>query len=172
MQEVWREMEKLHEAKKARAIGVSNFPTVILNDVLAYAKVVPAVQQIERHPNLVQQQHVDFCFANGIQVTAFGSLGAPAERVKIRPDAKDLLKNDVVLSLAKKYNKTPAQILIRWSIDTKVMSIPKSTQENRLKENFSIWDFKLQPEEAASLNSQDQNMRVFQQDWHSVPTFT
>jgi len=83
-----------------------------------------------------------------------------------------LLKNDVVLSLAKKYNKTPAQILIRWSIDTKVMSIPKSTQENRLKENFSIWDFKLQPEEAASLNSQDQNMRVFQQDWHSVPTFT
>jgi len=172
LQDVWRAMEAVLSKGKTKAIGVSNFPTVVINDLLCYAKVVPAVQQIERHPWLVQKKHVDYCRRHGIQITAYASLGAPGLMTKVRPDALDLLNAPPVTALVKKYNKTPAQILIRWSIDTNVIAIPKSVKEERLKENFAVWDFKLLPDEIQTLSNMNQNTRCFEQEWHNVPTFT
>jgi len=172
LQDVWRVMEKLFDGKKVRAIGVSNFNTALLNDVLCYSRIPPAVNQIERHPFLVQQKHVEFCQKYGVQVTAFASLGSPGLMAKIKPGSPELLVADPVVSLGKKYGKTPAQILVRWSIDTGVISLPKSTKAERVKENFQVFDFKLTPEEVQTLSKMDQNIRFFAQDWHGVPVFT
>jgi len=172
VQDMWREMEKAYLSGQVKAIGVSNFPTAILNDLLAYAKVPPAVQQIELTPYLVQKKHVAFCRQNGLVVTAYGSLGSVTVKRRLKPDAPELLKNETVNSLAKKYGKTPAQILIRWALDNQIVSIPKSVKEERLKENYSIWDFKLSPEDVNALSDLDSNLRVYEQEWHTVPTFT
>jgi len=171
LQDVWRVMESLVATKKVKAIGVSNYPTVALNDALCYAKIVPAVNQIERHPYLIHKKHIDFCWLNGVQITAFGSLGALGLTQR-KSDAPDLLTAAPVVELAKKYGKSPAQVLIRWSIDSNVAAIPKSVKPERIKENFEVWDFKLSPEDVQSLNSLDRGFRIFEQDWHSIPTFT
>jgi len=172
IQDVWREMEKIFESGKAKAIGISNFPTVMVNDLLCYAKIVPAVQQIERTPFLVQEKHIGFCRKYGIQITAYGGLGAPGFKPTLNPNAPELMKNETLLQIAQKYHKTAAQILIRWSIDTGVGIIPKSTKEERIKENGNVFDFKLSESDVSSLNKLDCNMRLFNQDWHTVPTFT
>jgi len=172
LQDVWRAMEALQASKKTHAIGISNYGTAVLNDMLCYAKIKPAVQQIERHPFLVQQKHVEFCKKNGIHVTAYAPLGAPGLMAKIRPGSPELLQAEPVLKLAKKYNKTPAQIVLRWSIDCDVIAIPKSTKEDRVKENFNVFDFKLSPEDVQSLTAMDLGVRFFDQDWHGVPTFS
>jgi len=172
VQDIWREMEKAYTSGKAKAIGVSNFPSAILNDLLGYAKIPPAVQQIELTPYLVQKKHVDFCRRSGLVLTAYGSLGSVAFKIINKPDAPELLKNETVLSLAKKYGKTPAQILIRWAIDNQFVAIPKTVKEERLRENFSVWDFKLSPADVQVLSDLDANLRVYDQDWHTVPTFT
>jgi len=170
LQDIWRAMEALVATKKVKAIGVSNYPTVVLNDMLCYAKIPPAVNQIERHPYLTHKKHVEFCWKNNVHITAFASLGALG--LTDRKDAPNLLTAEPVVALAKKHNKTPAQILIRWSIDTNVVAIPKSVKLERIKENFSVWDFKLSHEEVESLNAMDKGLRFYQQDWQTVPMFT
>jgi len=172
VQDVWREMEKLYQSGKVKAIGTSNFGTAILNDVLCYSKIPPAVQQIERTPFLVQPKHVEFCRKNGIQITAYGSLGAPGFKPTLNPNAPEIMNHTTVVSLAQKYGKTAAQILIRWSVDTGVATIPKSVKEHRVKENFNVWDFKLSEDDVKVLDKLDCNLRLYNQDWHTVPTFT
>jgi len=172
VQDVWRELEKIHATGKIKAIGISNFPTVILNDLLCYAKVHPAVHQIERTPYLVQHKHVEFCRKNGLVITAYGSLGAPVHASSVRPDLAPLMKNQTIHALANKHGKSPAQVLIRWSMDSQCITIPKSVNEERLKQNFAVWDFKLSKEEVEQIDKLDANIRVFEQDWHTVPTFT
>jgi len=166
LQDVWRAMEAQYNSGKAKAIGISNYPTALLNDLLCYAKVLPAVHQIERHPFLVQKKHVQFCKDNNIVVTAYASLGAPTI------SKTDLTKNEIVVKIAHKHHKTPAQVLLRWSLDTDVIAIPKSVTPDRICENFKVWDFKLTPEEIAELSALDQNLRFFSQDWVGVPPFT
>jgi len=172
LQDVWRAMEKFYDAKKARAIGISNYAVIAVNDLLCYSRIPPAVQQIERHPFLVQQKLVEFCQKNGILVTAYASLGSPGLMAKIKPGSPELLASEPVLSLAKKYGKTPAQILVRWSVDTGVVTIPKSTKPERVKENFHVFDFHLTPEEVQALSKMDLNVRFFDQEWTGVPMFS
>lgn len=172
VQDIWREFEKIYASGKAKAIGVSNFPTVILNDLLCYAKVKPAVEQLERHPYLLQTKHIKFCRDNGIQITAYGPLGSPELMAKVNPNAPSLLAAEPVVAIAKKYGKTTGQVLIRWALDSDTVSIPKSVNPERLKENFSVWDFKLSAEDMETLNKMDKHLRLFEQDWHTVPTFT
>jgi len=161
------------DAGKVKAIGVSNFPTVLVNDLLNYARIKPAVNQIERTPYLVQKKHIDFCRSHGIEITAYGALGAPggpggSKAEQITP----LLSNPVVVELAKKKGKTPAQVLIRYHIDGKIVVIPKSVKPHRIAENLNVFDFQLTPEEVYSLDALDRHFRYFDQDWHGVPTFT
>jgi len=172
LQEVWRAMETVCESGKARSIGVSNFPTVLVNDLLNYAKIPPVINQIERHPYLVQDLHIKYCKNNGIQITSYGPLGNPGLVSKNRPGSKSLLSDPVISKIAAKHKKTPAQILIRWHIDTGVTVIPKTTNSERLVENYNIWDFKLDAEDLSEIKGLNENLRHFDQDWHSVPTFT
>jgi len=171
LQEVWRAMEKINELGKARSIGVSNFSAQLINDLLCYAKIPPAVNQIERHPFLQQQKLIDFHQKEGIVVTAYGSLGAPGLFSESGKPSSTLMNNEVILKIAEKYRKSASQILIRWSIDTGVITIPKSTNPDRIKQNFEVFDFKLSIDDIAEISKLEMNARSFDQEWCGVPIF-
>jgi len=168
MQDVWREMEKCYEKGLVKAIGVSNFNGQMLNDMLTYAKVPPAVNQIERHPYLQQNNFVEFTKKCGMQTTAYAPLGAPGLFSK---QETPLLQNDVILSIAEAHKKTPAQILIRWAVDSETIVIPKSQKPHRVKENFDVFDFQLSEDEVKKIKELDSGRRLFAQDWMGVPCF-
>jgi len=172
IQQIWRKLEESVDNGKIKSIGVSNFPTALLNDLLNYARIKPVVNQIERTPYLTQKKHIDFCKSEGVEITAYGALGAPGGPGKGVNTVPPLLSNPIVLEIAAKKHKTPAQVLIRYHIDTKIIVIPKSTNPARLEENNNIWDFSLSEEEVAALENLNQNFRYFEQAWHGIPTFT
>jgi len=170
IQQVWRKLEEIHDSGKVKSIGISNFPTVLVNDLLNYARIKPVINQIERTPYFTQKRHITWCQSQGLQFTAYGPLGAPGTHQD--PKYVPLLSNPVVLDLAAKKNKTPAQILIRYHIDGKITVIPKSINPVRIAENWNVWDFHLMEEEMKALDDLNINLRLFDQDWHGVPTFT
>jgi methylglyoxal/glyoxal reductase len=132
--ETWRAMIKLLHQGKARAIGVSNYLIRELNEVLDKSDVVvPAVNQVEFHPFLYQEQLLRFCKKNNIQLEAY----SPLTRGK-------RLNHPVIVEVAKKYSKTPAQILIRWSLQHDIVVIPKSIHEHRILENCQVFDFQIE----------------------------
>jgi diketogulonate reductase-like aldo/keto reductase len=169
IQTIWRKFETFYDAGKTKAIGVSNFNTAIFNDLINYCRIKPAMNQIERHPYLIHKRHIDYCRSEGVEITAYGSLGAPGLMAGVD---QPLLSNPVILEVAKKHNKTAAQVLIRWSIEGKVVSIPKSIKPERIEENFKVWDFKLSEEEMKAIDNLDRSRRYFQQDWFGVPLFS
>jgi len=170
LQQVWRKLEEFVDAGKVKSIGVSNYSSSLVNDLLCYARIKPVINQIERTPYLTQKRHIDFLKSEGIQITAYGALGALGLHGN-KPHTP-ILSNPVVLDLAAKKGKTPAQILIRYQIEGKNTVIPKSTNPSRILENFNVWDFSLNEEEMKALDGLNQNLRLFQQDWHTVPVFT
>jgi diketogulonate reductase-like aldo/keto reductase len=171
IESIWRKFEALYDSGKAKAIGVSNFTSVILNDLLNYCRIKPAVNQIERHPYLVQKLHVDFCLSERVEITAYAPLGCPGFE-GAQNEKQPLLSHPVVLDIAKKHGKTAAQVLIRWQIDGNIVVIPKSIKPERIEENWKVWDFKLNEEEMKALNNLDANIRYFKQDWFGIPLFT
>jgi diketogulonate reductase-like aldo/keto reductase len=145
--ETWRAMIKLLHQGKARAIGVSNYSIRELNELLEKSDIVPAVNQVEFHPFLYQEELLRFCKNNNIQLEAY----SPLTRGK-------RLNHPKILELAKKYNKTPAQVLIRWSLQHNVIVIPKSIHEARIKENSQVFDFQLEPKDMKLLDSLNENL--------------
>jgi diketogulonate reductase-like aldo/keto reductase len=168
IQQVWKKLEEIHDTGLVKSIGVSNFPTILINDLINYARIKPVINQIELSPYLTQKKHIQFCRSHGVELTSFGALGAPGLFTKDQP----ILSNPVVLNIAAKKGKTPAQILIRFQIEGKVPVIPKSANPIRIAENFNVWDFSLNQEEMNALDGLNQNRRLFDQDWHGVPVFT
>merc|ERR1740117_1879041 len=171
MQDVWRAMESCHAAGLTKAVGVSNFHVQMLNDLLCYAHVCPAVNQVERHPYFPQPKLMKFCAKWGIAVTGYAPLGAPG---LYGADAEDkLLEHATVTSIASKYKKSAAQVLIRWAVDTGGITIPKSSNPKRIAENLDIFDFKLTAADLLALSALDKGAvgRLFHQDWHGVPLF-
>lgn len=147
--DTWRAIEKIYEDGRARAIGVSNFHVHHLEELLKDAKFVPAVNQIEYHPHLTQEDLLLFCKENGIQMQAW----SPLKRGQIVdvPEIKEI---------ADKYGKSAAQIVLRWDIQNGVLTIPKSVKKNRLQENAAIFDFELTVEEMQKLNGLNKNDRA------------
>jgi diketogulonate reductase-like aldo/keto reductase len=145
--ETWRAMIKLLHQGKARAIGVSNYSIRELNELLEKSDIVPAVNQVEFHPFLYQEDLLRFCKNNNIQLEAY----SPLTRGK-------RLNHPKILELAKKYNKTPAQVMIRWSLQHNVIVIPKSIHEARIKENSQVFDFQLEPKDMKLLDSLNENL--------------
>ncbi|XP_044481626.1 NADPH-dependent aldo-keto reductase, chloroplastic-like isoform X1 [Mangifera indica] len=135
----WKAMEGLHDSGKARAIGVSNFSTKKLGDLLAVARVPPAVNQVECHPSWHQQKLHAFCKSKGIHLTGYSPLGSPG----IRSIKSDILTNPIVTMLAEKLGKTPAQVALRWGLQMDHSVIPKSTKEARINENFDVFDWSI-----------------------------
>lgn len=145
----WRVLEKLYAAGKVRAIGVSNFEPDQLLDLIAYNKITPAVNQIET--NLYCQRGTERTWMDKNQVAhmAYAPLGQGSRN--------EMFHEPAVLALAGKYSKTPAQILLRFLMQKGVAVIPRSTKPEHIKENFSLFDFSLTPEEMAQLSDLDKN---------------
>ncbi|WP_046213777.1 aldo/keto reductase [Paenibacillus wulumuqiensis] len=145
----WRAMEKLYKEGRIRAIGVSNFQPHHLDDLLADAEVVPAVNQIEFHPLLTQNELLDYCAQKGIQVEAWSPLAQGK-----------LFDNEVVTAIAEKYGKSPAQVLLRWVLDKGVVVLTRSVKEERIVDNANIFDFQLTADEVDQLNALNKNERT------------
>lgn len=143
--ETWRAMEVIYESGRAKAIGVSNFLVHHLEDVLRESRVVPAVNQIEFHPYLVQPELLRFCQSHKIQVEAWSPL--MQGQVVTVPALQEL---------AKQYGKTPAQIVLRWDLQHGVVTIPKSSRPERIAENAGVFDFELSAADMNQLDSLDQ----------------
>lgn len=146
--ETWKALERLYKEKRVRAIGVSNFLQHHLEDLLTSAEIVPMVNQMEFHPYLVQQDLVDFCRAKGIQYEAWSPM--------MQGNIFDL---EIMKALASKYNKTVAQIVLRWDLQKGVVTIPKSSQKERIISNAAIFDFELSPEDMHRLDALDRGKR-------------
>lgn len=143
----WRALEKLYIQGKIRAIGVSNFEPDQLLDLIAYNKVVPAIDQIET--NLYCQRNAERSWLDKKQVAhmAYAPLGQGSRN--------EMFKEPAVLSLSEKYGKTPAQILLRFLIQKNIVVIPRSTRPEHIKKNFNLFDFALTPDEMALLSALD-----------------
>ncbi|MER3375871.1 MAG: aldo/keto reductase [Allomuricauda sp.] len=146
--ETWKALEKLYKEKRVRAIGVSNFLQHHLEDLLTSAEIVPMVNQMEFHPYLVQQDLIDFCTSKGIQYEAWSPL--------MQGNIFDL---DIMKDLAAKYNKTIAQIVLRWDLQKGVITIPKSSNKNRIMANADLFDFELSEEDVQLLDGLDRGKR-------------
>ncbi|KAG0518362.1 hypothetical protein BDA96_09G169000 [Sorghum bicolor] len=136
----WGAMEKLYYAGKARAIGVSNFSCKKLQDLLAVARVPPAVNQVECHPVWQQDKLRKLCQSTGVHLSAYSPLGSPGSPGYSGPS---VLSDPIVTSVAEKLQKTPAQVALRWGLHMGQSVLPKSANERRIKENFDIFDWSI-----------------------------
>ncbi len=164
--ETWQAMENLVVKGLVRSIGVANFTASMIVDLLSYAKTKPVINQIEIHPYNSQEELVDYCHKKEINVTAYSPLGSSGE-TNNKP-----INDKVVLELAKAHKKTPAQVLIKWSLQRGLVSIPKSTNLDRIAENFDVFDFELSIDEMSKLNKLNKNHRFIDPvEWWGVPYF-
>lgn len=147
--ESYKALEQLYEEGKVRAIGVCNFTKEHLEKLMDATDIVPAVNQVEVHPYFNQQQLQDFCDDNDIAVTAW----MPLMR------NRGLLDNPVIVEIAKRYNKTPAQVVLRWHLAHNRLIIPKSKTPERIEENFNIFDFNLEVTDIAEIDALNRNDR-------------
>jgi diketogulonate reductase-like aldo/keto reductase len=141
-QSVWLALEKIYAGKQARAIGVSNYNVSDIKKLLEYASVTPAVNQIRFSPFQFERDILDFSRASNIVVEAYSPLTQGKQ-----------LDNTIVRTLATKYHKTAAQILIRWSLQHETVVIPKSSNPERIKENAAVFDFEISAEDMALLDA-------------------
>ncbi|WP_311775111.1 aldo/keto reductase [Alkalihalobacillus sp. TS-13] len=147
--ETYKALEKLYHDGRVKAIGVCNFDQDHLQRLLDECEVTPVLNQIECHPFLAQTELKKFGRENGIYVEAWSPLMQGGE----------VLKNEMIGELAKKYDKTPAQVIIRWHLQNDTIIIPKSVTPSRIEENFDVFDFELNLEEIEKINSLDRNER-------------
>lgn len=148
----WRAMEELYDEGKVKAIGVSNFSSDRLMDLIGHNKIVPAVNQIETHP--FQQQLADAAFLKG-QGVQHQSWAPFAE------GRNNLFGNEMLVTIAQNHNKTVAQVVLRWLTQREIVVIPKSVRKERLIENINIFDFELSSEEMASITGLDTGNSLF-----------
>ena len=147
--ETWRALEKLYKNGRVRAIGVSNFLKHHLEDLFQSAEIMPMVNQMEFHPYLVQQNLIDFCNDNHIRYEAWSPLMV-GKIVDIEP----------IKLLAAKYRKTPAQIVLRWDIQKGVVTIPKSSNRERIISNANIFNFEISEEDMKKIDGLDKGYRI------------
>ncbi|MDP5032270.1 MAG: aldo/keto reductase [Paraglaciecola sp.] len=160
LHETWQAMEALVEAGLTTQIGVCNYNTGLLHDLMSYATIKPAVLQVESHPYLTQQRLMKLASNYGIQVTAFSPLGALSYLELDMAGAKEsVLEQDVVKAAAKRIGKTPAQIVLRWGVQRGNAIIPKTSRPERLAENLAIFDFELSETEMTAIDALNCNRR-------------
>ncbi|MBL0295224.1 MAG: aldo/keto reductase [Saprospiraceae bacterium] len=148
----WRAMEELYEAGKIRAIGVANFQIDRVMDLMVFSKIPPAVNQIETHPFHQQNEAQVFLQENNVQMQSWGPFAE---------GKNDIFTNELLVSLAQKYNKSVAQVILRWLTQRGIVVIPKSVRKERMKENFSIFDFELSAGDMEHIKSLDTNKSLF-----------
>uniref|UniRef100_A0AC35FYV5 NADP-dependent oxidoreductase domain-containing protein n=1 Tax=Panagrolaimus sp. PS1159 TaxID=55785 RepID=A0AC35FYV5_9BILA len=173
VEDVWKGFESLYEKKLTRAIGVSNFSIEQIERIMKIAKVPIHNHQVELHLYFQQKPMVDVCKKHNISVTAYSPIGSPGRVHFVLPNgykpewppAPSPLEDSVVVKLAEKYSRTPAQILLRHLMQHDIAVIPKSTNDKRIKENHGVFDFEISDEDIKKLDSAPQNERMFWQDF-------
>jgi len=148
----WRAMQDLYKEKRVRAIGVSNFYPDRLIDLIIHNEIVPAVNQIETHPFHQQIETQKFLQENNVQIESWGPFAE---------GKNDLFHNELLASIGKKYNKSIAQVVIRWLTQRSIIAIPKSVRKERMAENFNSLDFELSAEDMEAIKTLDTNKSYF-----------
>lgn len=144
----WKAMQDLYKEGKIRAIGVCNFNTRQLVDLISYNEIKPQVVQIEFNPIFQQKDFRKILEKYDIQSMSWGPFAEGKENI---------FNNTLLREIGKKYDKTPAQVMLRWNMDENSIVIPKSIHRERIKENYNIWDFKLDDEDVKKIESLDRN---------------
>jgi diketogulonate reductase-like aldo/keto reductase len=155
----YRALEKLLADGRVRAIGVSNFSAQHLNTLTERTHVVPAVNQIELHPFFIQRELRDANAMLGIVTESWSPIGNSVRVFSTPEERKDPLTRQTVVSLAKKYGKTPAQVILRWHTQQGLCAIPKSIHPERIAENIDIFDFTMTPAELATIDAMNAGKR-------------
>lgn len=148
----WRAMEDLYQAGRIKAIGVSNFHLDRVVDLMMHNKVVPAVNQIETHPFNQQIETQQFLQEHSIQLESWGPFAEGKNA---------LFQNELLSSIGRKYDKTVAQVVLRWLTQRGIVAIPKSVREERIEENFNIFDFELSLEDMEAIATLDKKASLF-----------
>jgi 2,5-diketo-D-gluconate reductase A len=148
----WRAMQDLYKEGRVKAIGVSNFHPDRLIDLIIHNEIVPAVNQIETHPFNQQIETQKFLQENNVQMESWGPFAE---------GKNNIFHNELLLSIGKKYNKSIAQVILRWLTQRGVVAIPKSVRKERMAENFSIFDFELSAEDMEAIKTLDTKTSSF-----------
>jgi diketogulonate reductase-like aldo/keto reductase len=148
--DTWKALEQIYKDGRAKSIGVSNFKPHHLDKLLESAEIIPAVNQIELHPNLPQQETREACDKHGIIVESYSPLGGSNSH---------LFDNQTLIDIGAKYDKTPAQVILRWHIQNNLVVIPKSVHAERIEQNFDIFDFELEDNDMAAIATLDNGKR-------------
>lgn len=148
----WRAMEELYKEGRVRAIGVSNFYPDRLIDLIIHHEVVPAVNQVETHPFHQQAEAQQFFSEQKVQIESWGPFAE---------GKNDLFSNKLLAAIGEKYNKSIAQVVLRWLTQRGVVAIPKSVRKERMAENLNIFDFELSAEDMESITTLDQKTSSF-----------
>lgn len=148
----WRAMEELYREGKIKAIGVSNFHPDRLIDLIIHNEVVPAVNQVETHPFQQQIESHNFMKENNVQIESWGPFAE---------GKNNMFENEILVSIAEKHNKSVAQVILRWLTQRGVVAIPKSVRQERISENFNIFDFELGLEDMDRIAALDTKESLF-----------
>jgi diketogulonate reductase-like aldo/keto reductase len=147
--ETWKALERLYSEKLVRAIGVANYLMPFLKELETYSSIVPAINQLEFSPWLYLKHELQYCNAHNIQLQSYSPLTRGQK-----------FNDERLLRLCRKYDKTPAQIILRWNIEHGISTIPKSSNKKRLQENFDIFDFSISKEDVEAMDNFNENFRV------------
>jgi methylglyoxal/glyoxal reductase len=145
-EETWKAMEQIYKSGKSKSIGVSNYTIKQLEEMKQYAKIAPAVNQIEFHPFWYRKELMEYCHKNNIAVEDY----CPLVRAR-------RLQDERITILAKKHSKSNAQVILRWALQHGNIVIPKSSHKERLKENIDVFDFEISEEDIAKLDALNEN---------------
>lgn len=160
IQQTWQAMEDLVDAGLVKHIGICNFTTGLLSDLLSYARIRPSVLQVELHPYLTQEKLLRYCVEQKIAVTGFSPFGASSYvSIGMAEESESVLHRPEVTSIAHRLHRTPGQIVLRWAIQREVAVVPKTSRVERLIENISLFDFELTEDDMTAISALNQNRR-------------
>lgn len=160
LQDTWHAMETLVDSGLTRYIGVCNYGVSLMRDMLSYARITPAVLQIESHPYLTQDKLTRFCAEHDIAVTAFSPLGALSYlELDMASQSESVLQQPVVTDIATRLGRTPAQVVLKWGVQRGNAIIPKTSRPERLIENAALFDFELTMDDMKAIGALNRNQR-------------
>ncbi|KAI4820362.1 hypothetical protein KUCAC02_028346 [Chaenocephalus aceratus] len=157
--DTWAAMESLVDKGLVKAIGLSNFNARQMDDIISTARHAPVVNQVECHPYLSQADLLSHCRSVAVCVTAYSPLGS-GDRPWAAPDDRSLLTDPRLAAIAQRYQKTPAQVVLRWHVQRGVVCIPKSVTPSRIQQNLQVLDFSLSEDDMKLLESFNCNQRL------------
>ena len=155
IEETWKILEEYVDKGKIRSIGLSNFNPHHIDSLLLYARIRPVINQIEIHPYMTQQANVDFNFGKDIQVEAWGPLGQGTNGV---------LNDPTIEEIARRYNKSVAQVILRWHMQRGLITIPRCDNDDYTDENLCILDFELSSKEMETISGLNRNLRTYEKN--------